>query len=225
MARSGQIGGEESADGERSEGDAGGDAAADGPATQRAEPAAAHQAGRDARPGSCRRERRHAGCRRAGSIGPASWPKTQSGERLEDQVLGAVGEHRDEDEDREAPRCRLRPSISRARRGSCLAAARRRRAPGADGASPTSTPHTARRVRTKAAPATVAVDHDQPDRREWIEKAAGERRGDRRSRRSSSPRRWSRPAARRAGSTRFASRARRVVPEAPTPMPISDEGE
>ena len=52
-----------------------------------------------------------------------------AGERLEDQILRAVGEHRDEDEDREAARLRLGPHLGQALRNELSRASRASRPP------------------------------------------------------------------------------------------------
>ena len=76
-----------------------------------------------------------------------------AGERLEDQVLRAVGEHRDEDEDGEAPRLGLGPDLgSASRKPRCGPRARPRLA-----AARPSMPQTASSESTNAAPHTTAV--------------------------------------------------------------------
>ena len=53
---------------------------------------------------------------------PGVSPKTMPGEGLEDQVLRAVGQHGDEDEDGEAPRRAVRPHLGDGLREGHLAA-------------------------------------------------------------------------------------------------------
>ena len=56
---------------------------------------------------------KHAAMLDAGELGRFAGREAedQAGERLEDQVLGAVGQHRDEHEDGEAARLRLGPDL------------------------------------------------------------------------------------------------------------------
>ena len=83
----------------------------------------------------------HAAMLNAGElvVSPGVKPKTDTGERLEDQVLRAVGQHRDEDEDGEPPRLGFGPDFEQALRGRWLA---RRRGPAGAVAAGSSTPQT-----------------------------------------------------------------------------------
>ena len=93
-----------------------GEAAADRPEPHDAEPRTADR--------RCRRPRRASmpastpPCCKPGELGGGARRQAehQPGERLEDQFLGAVGEHRDEHEDREPPRLRLGPDFRQALR-------------------------------------------------------------------------------------------------------------
>ena len=91
-----------------------GEAAADRPGAHRAAAAAADQAAAD-------RDQHHAGEHAAmlqpGQPGDCARREAEhgAGERLEDQFLRAVGQHRDEHEDREAARLRLRPDLAQRR--------------------------------------------------------------------------------------------------------------
>jgi hypothetical protein len=76
-----------------------------------------------------------------------------SRERLEDQILRAEGEHRDEDEDRELPRLRIVPDLRQRRAEGKL----RGCAGGRGRGMPASTPATASSVSTKAEQAVTAV--------------------------------------------------------------------
>ena len=113
----------------------------------------------------------------AGKFGGCARRKAEhdAGERLEDQILRAIGQHRDEDENRKSPRLRLGPDFhERRRKRRCGAAGAVR--DGCRSVASLDAPHTAM-AQDNGRDSDTAGDRDQPQRRERIEHMAGDGRG------------------------------------------------